>query len=49
MTYRASKAAVVHFTKSVRSKELAPLGVRVNCLAPGGIPTPILASRSPRT
>ncbi len=24
--------------------ELAPLGVSVNCLAPGGIPTPILAS-----
>jgi NAD(P)-dependent dehydrogenase (short-subunit alcohol dehydrogenase family) len=24
--------------------ELAPLGIRVNCLAPGGIPTPILAS-----
>ena len=43
MTYRASKAAVIHFTKSVAT-ELAPLGVSVNCLAPGGIPTPILAS-----
>ncbi|GAB5003951.1 SDR family oxidoreductase [Mycobacterium avium] len=43
MTYRASKAAVIHFTKSV-AIELAPLGVSVNCLAPGGIPTPILAS-----
>ena len=43
MTYRASKAAVIHFTKSVAA-ELAPLGIRVNCLAPGGIPTPILAS-----
>jgi NAD(P)-dependent dehydrogenase (short-subunit alcohol dehydrogenase family) len=43
MTYRASKAAVIHFTKSVAA-ELAPLGVSVNCLAPGGIPTPILAS-----
>jgi NAD(P)-dependent dehydrogenase (short-subunit alcohol dehydrogenase family) len=43
MTYRASKAAVIHFTKSV-AVELAPLGISVNCLAPGGIPTPILAS-----
>lgn len=43
MTYRASKAAVIHFSKSVAT-EFAPLGVRVNCLAPGGIPTPILAS-----
>jgi NAD(P)-dependent dehydrogenase (short-subunit alcohol dehydrogenase family) len=43
MTYRASKAAVIHFTKSVAT-ELAPLGVSVNCIAPGGIPTPILAS-----
>lgn len=43
MTYRASKAAVIHFTKSVAT-ELAPLGINVNCLAPGGIPTPILAS-----
>ncbi|OBA82111.1 oxidoreductase [Mycobacterium sp. 1164966.3] len=42
-TYRASKAAVIHFSKSVAA-ELAPLGVSVNCLAPGGIPTPILAS-----
>jgi NAD(P)-dependent dehydrogenase (short-subunit alcohol dehydrogenase family) len=43
MTYRASKAAVIHFTKSVAT-ELAPLGISVNCIAPGGIPTPILAS-----
>ena len=43
MTYRASKAAVIHFSKSV-AIELAPLGVSVNCIAPGGIPTPILAS-----
>jgi NAD(P)-dependent dehydrogenase (short-subunit alcohol dehydrogenase family) len=43
MTYRASKAAVIHFSKSVAT-ELAPLGISVNCLAPGGIPTPILAS-----
>jgi NAD(P)-dependent dehydrogenase (short-subunit alcohol dehydrogenase family) len=43
MTYRASKAAVIHFSKSV-AIELAPLGISVNCIAPGGIPTPILAS-----
>ncbi|HSS24441.1 MAG TPA: glucose 1-dehydrogenase, partial [Mycobacterium sp.] len=43
MTYRASKAAVIHFSKSVAT-ELAPLRISVNCLAPGGIPTPILAS-----
>ena len=43
MTYRASKAAVIHFTKCVAT-ELSPYGIRVNCLAPGGIPTPILAS-----
>ena len=43
MTYRASKAAVIHFSKSV-AIELAPLGISVNCIAPGGIPTPILGS-----
>jgi NAD(P)-dependent dehydrogenase (short-subunit alcohol dehydrogenase family) len=43
MTYRASKAAVIHFSRSV-AIELAPLGISVNCIAPGGIPTPILAS-----
>ena len=35
MTYRASKAAVIHFTKSVAT-ELAPLGVSVNCHLRGG-------------
>jgi NAD(P)-dependent dehydrogenase (short-subunit alcohol dehydrogenase family) len=43
MTYRASKAAVLHFTKCA-AIELAPYGIRVNCLAPGSIPTPILES-----
>ncbi|TVS86493.1 SDR family oxidoreductase [Mycobacterium helveticum] len=46
MTYRASKAAVIHFSRSVAT-ELAPLGISVNCLAPGGVPTPILASSVP--
>lgn len=43
MTYRVSKAAVLHFTKCA-AIELAPYDIRVNCLAPGSIPTPILES-----
>jgi NAD(P)-dependent dehydrogenase (short-subunit alcohol dehydrogenase family) len=43
MTYRASKAAVIQFTKSA-AIELAHYDIRVNCIAPGNIPTPILAS-----
>jgi NAD(P)-dependent dehydrogenase (short-subunit alcohol dehydrogenase family) len=42
-TYRASKAAIIHFTKCA-AIELAHYEIRVNCLAPGNIPTPILAS-----
>jgi len=42
-TYRASKAAVIQFTKSA-AIELAQYEVRVNCIAPGSIPTPILRS-----
>jgi NAD(P)-dependent dehydrogenase (short-subunit alcohol dehydrogenase family) len=41
--YRASKAAVLQFTKAA-AIELAHYDIRVNCLAPGNIPTPILAS-----
>jgi NAD(P)-dependent dehydrogenase (short-subunit alcohol dehydrogenase family) len=40
-SYRASKAAVIHFTKSA-AIELAHYEVRVNCIAPGNIPTPLL-------
>jgi NAD(P)-dependent dehydrogenase (short-subunit alcohol dehydrogenase family) len=43
MTYRASKAAVIQFTKSA-AIELAHYGIRVNAIAPGNIPTPLLAS-----
>ena len=42
-TYRASKAAVIQFTKSA-AIELAQYEIRVNCIAPGNIPTPILRS-----
>jgi NAD(P)-dependent dehydrogenase (short-subunit alcohol dehydrogenase family) len=43
MTYRASKAAVIMFTKSA-AIELAHYEVRVNAIAPGNIPTPLLAT-----
>jgi NAD(P)-dependent dehydrogenase (short-subunit alcohol dehydrogenase family) len=43
MTYRASKAGIIHVSKSV-AIELAAFDVRVNCIAPGNIPTGLLAS-----
>jgi NAD(P)-dependent dehydrogenase (short-subunit alcohol dehydrogenase family) len=43
MTYRASKAAVIQFTKSV-AIDLAHYDIRVNAIAPGNIPTPFVAS-----
>lgn len=43
MAYRAAKAAVVHFTKSI-AIELAEHGIRVNCLAPAHIATAINAA-----
>ena len=42
MTYRASKAAVIQFTKSA-AIELADYEIRVNAIAPGNIPTPLVA------
>jgi NAD(P)-dependent dehydrogenase (short-subunit alcohol dehydrogenase family) len=42
MTYRASKAAVIQFTKSA-AIELAHYEIRVNTIAPGNIPTPLVA------
>lgn len=43
MTYRASKAAVIQFTKSA-AIELAHHDIRVNAIAPGNIPTPLVAA-----
>jgi NAD(P)-dependent dehydrogenase (short-subunit alcohol dehydrogenase family) len=40
--YSACKAAVVHLSRST-AMELAESGVRVNCICPGGIATPLLA------
>jgi NAD(P)-dependent dehydrogenase (short-subunit alcohol dehydrogenase family) len=40
IVYRAAKAAVVQFSKSA-AIDLAPHGIRVNCIAPGHIPTGI--------
>jgi 3-oxoacyl-[acyl-carrier protein] reductase len=36
--YAASKGAIISFTKSL-AVELAPLGIRVNCVAPGWVDT----------
>jgi NAD(P)-dependent dehydrogenase (short-subunit alcohol dehydrogenase family) len=43
MAYRATKAAVVHLTRST-AVELAQYGIRVNCIAPAHIPTAINAA-----
>jgi NAD(P)-dependent dehydrogenase (short-subunit alcohol dehydrogenase family) len=43
MPYRAAKAGVVHFTKSI-AVELGEHGVRANCLVPGNISTQINAA-----
>jgi 3-oxoacyl-[acyl-carrier protein] reductase len=43
--YGASKAAIIGFTKSL-SKELAPLNIRVNAIAPGFIDTDMTKGRN---
>ncbi len=46
MSYRTSKAAVVHFSKSV-AIDFAEYGIRVCCLAPGHIRTPMTTFAPP--
>ncbi len=46
MTYRASKAAVIHFTKCA-AIDLAEYNIRVNCIAPGHIRTAMSSYTAP--
>jgi NAD(P)-dependent dehydrogenase (short-subunit alcohol dehydrogenase family) len=48
MSYRASKAAVVMLSKSI-AIDFAEYGIRVNCLAPGHIRTPLTSFAPPGT
>ena len=44
--YAVSKGGIESLTKSI-AQELAPRRITVNCVAPGGVDTPMLASNSP--
>ena len=45
--YSASKAAIIQFTRMM-AKNYAEEGIRVNCISPGIIMTPILHGRDPQ-
>jgi NAD(P)-dependent dehydrogenase (short-subunit alcohol dehydrogenase family) len=45
--YSISKAAVIQFTRML-AKNYAPEGIRVNCICPGVILTPMLHGRDPK-
>ena len=45
VVYSATKAAVIGFTKAL-AKEVAPSGIRVNCISPGVIMTDMLSKLS---
>jgi NAD(P)-dependent dehydrogenase (short-subunit alcohol dehydrogenase family) len=46
LDYASTKAAIVNFTKNL-AQELAPRGIRVNCVAPGPIWTPLIPATMP--
>jgi NAD(P)-dependent dehydrogenase (short-subunit alcohol dehydrogenase family) len=45
-TYGATKAALLSFTRSM-AEEFAPLGIRVNALAPGAVDTEMMRKNTP--